>query len=123
VILELGVESAAPDERVDLEQELRTLLDWVRREHVPGVRVALKPPEVEADRMGGPSDIVEVIVGAGDVVAALAGISAALHTWLSSRRIEVTTTVARGGRTVTFTRSMSKAELEQLLLQMEEDPD
>jgi hypothetical protein len=120
VILDLGVESAAPNERVDLEQELRTLLDWVRREHVPGVRVARKPPAVEADTMGGLSDVVEVIVSTGDVVGAVAGLSAALHAWLNSRRTKVTVTVVRGDRTITFTRSMSKAELERLLL--EEDP-
>ena len=116
MILELGVESAAaPNERVDLDQELRTLLDWIRREHVPGVRVTRKPPEVEADTMGALSDIVEVIVGTGDVVGAVGGIAAALHAWLNSRRTKVTVTAVRGDKTYVFTQSMSKEELERLL--------
>jgi len=115
VILELGVESASANERVDLDQELRALLEWVRRDHVPGVRVALKAPEVEADTVGVLSDVVEVVVGTGDVVGAVGGIAAGLHAWLNSRRAKVTVTVVRDDRTITFTKSMSKEELERLL--------
>lgn len=112
---ELSVGSAAEGQRIDLELELRTLQDWMRRERVPGVRVVTKPPELEKGELGGLSDIIQVIVSTGDVVGAVSGIATAIYSWLQSRRRKVTVTIVDGDVTYEFTQSMPKAEMERLL--------
>lgn len=113
--LELSVGSEADGRRIDLELELRTLQDWVRRERVPGVRVVRKPPELKEEDLGGISDVIQVIVGTGDVVGAVAGIATAVHSWLQSRRTRVAVTVVDGDTTYEFNQSMPKSEIERLL--------
>jgi hypothetical protein len=121
MILELSVGSAAPGERMDLELELRTLQDWVQRERVPGVRVVRKQAPVRAEEMGAFSDVVDLIVSGGDAVGAVAGISAAIHTWLSSRRKKVVVTLVRNGRSYEITQSVTEAELERMLLEDQDE--
>ncbi|WP_109508239.1 effector-associated constant component EACC1 [Nocardioides speluncae] len=111
--LELSVGGQGP--RTDLELELRTLQDWVRRERTPGVRVVRKPPELKEGDLGALSDVIQVIVATGDVAAAAAGIATAIYSWLQSRRTKVAVTVVDGDTTYEFTQSMPKAEIERLL--------
>lgn len=114
--LELSVRSTAADQRIDLELELRTLQDWVRRERVPGVRVVLKPPVIKEGELGGLSDVIQVLIGTGGAVGAVSGIATAIYGWLQSRRTKVAVKIVDGDTTYEFTQSMPRAEMERLLL-------
>jgi hypothetical protein len=114
--LELSVRSVAEGQRIDLELELRTLQDWVRRERVPGVRVVTKPPEIKEGELGGLGDIIQVILGTGGAAGVISGIATAIHGWLQSRHTKVAVKIVDGNTTYEFTQSMPAAEMERLLL-------
>jgi hypothetical protein len=71
--------------------------------------------------MGAFSEVVDLIVSGGDAVGAVAGISAAIHTWLSSRRKKVVVTLVRNGRSYEITQSVTQAELERMLLEDQDE--
>lgn len=76
VLISADVEGQ-PDER-----ELRSLLDWLNREHPLPWRAELQPAEAAPGTMGALSDTLQVSLGAGGAGAVLAG---ALTAWIHSR--------------------------------------
>jgi len=79
----VDVEICAEREGQRDEAELRSLLDWLRRESPRPWRAELVATTPQADRMGGAVDALHVALGAGGAVAVLAH---ALSTWLATRR-------------------------------------
>ncbi|MFC5265818.1 hypothetical protein ACFPJ1_27210 [Kribbella qitaiheensis] len=66
----------------DADRELRSLLDWMRRERVPEVTVRRENPLPAEGEMGALSDALTVL-GPGGAGAAVAG---AIMAWLRTRR-------------------------------------
>lgn len=70
--------------------ELRLLLDWLRREDALRGRVRPVTAPIGPGQMGGIMDAVVVAAGAGGMGAVLAG---ALTTWIQQRRADVRLTI------------------------------
>lgn len=91
--MELRVTLAGDD-----EQDLESLIGWLRRERIPSMLVEAAPNEIPAGQMGSISDALLVTV-TPEAIAALAG---ALAVWLRTRRTEIRLTVRRGERETTL---------------------
>ncbi|GAB2675252.1 hypothetical protein GCM10027271_40420 [Saccharopolyspora gloriosae] len=80
------------------DDELRSLLDWLRRESALRGQVSTSHADVEPGQMGGALDALVVAVGSGGMGAVLAG---ALSTWISQRHSDVKLTITdEDGRTI-----------------------
>ncbi|MEU9487602.1 hypothetical protein AB0D83_28815 [Streptomyces decoyicus] len=82
----------------DTEDQLRLLLDWLRRDDVLRGRVQICQLPVSSGEMGGAMDALAVAVGSGGMGAVLAN---CLSTWISQRRSDLRITVTtEDGRSV-----------------------
>ncbi|MFC9236307.1 hypothetical protein ACFTZK_07590 [Streptomyces decoyicus] len=82
----------------DTEDQLRLLLDWLRRDDLLRGRVQICQLPVSSGEMGGAMDALAVAVGSGGMGAVLAN---CLSTWISQRRSDLRITVTtEDGRSV-----------------------
>lgn len=84
-----------PDSRLritsDEPDELRSLLEWLRREDELRGRVSLEGAvDPSGEQMGGVLDVLTVALGSGGAAAVLAG---SLSTWFTQRSSDVKVTV------------------------------
>lgn len=82
----------------DGEQLRVLLLDWLRRERIPGVTVVPEWAEIPAGHMGAVSDALLVTLSP----AAASAFAGTLAVWLRMRRTEVRLTIRRGEQEVTL---------------------
>ncbi|MFE2943373.1 hypothetical protein ACFXKG_30620 [Streptomyces sp. NPDC059255] len=80
------------------DDQLRSLLEWLRREDGLRGRVRVQQTPLRPGEMGGALDVLVVAVGSGGMGAVFAN---CLSTWISQRRSDVRITVtSENGRTV-----------------------
>ncbi|MFC6084475.1 effector-associated constant component EACC1 [Sphaerisporangium aureirubrum] len=77
--------------------ELRGLHTWVIKEPLIRGRARIVAVEPDGDRLGPVADSLQVALGSGDAVAALAGM---VVNWLGTRPEEVTVRLTRGDREI-----------------------
>jgi hypothetical protein len=85
----------APISVTDADDELRSLLDWLRQEDDFRGRVRLSSVVPEPGHMGGISDSLSVALGSGGAVT---GLAASISVWLKHRRSDLTVEISIGDR-------------------------
>jgi len=96
---------------VDADDELRSLLDWLRQEDDLRGRVHLTPVVAQPGHMGGISDSLSVALGSGGALTVLA---TSISVWLKHRRSDLTVEITVGERTAKIDGKRVKADPESV---------
>lgn len=75
----------------DADAEMRLLLQWLRQEHIPSVKLQLSRPEMAEEKMGAMADAIQIIGPDG----AAAAVATAISAWIATRRKELKVRVRR----------------------------